>query len=280
MIDPGMKNLAAILTNVNTLRPWIISGSNVLSINRRYHTLLEKAYSKLKKRYNRQKSPYISKLWDNRKSKLEAVFKLYSKRVVQYCQQHNIGKIIMGYNKNWKNKVNLGRKTNKEFCTIPYRMFIRQLFSKSEEYGIIFVENEESYTSKCDGLKLETFEKCRLRSEKYRVKRGLFKSQFQRYKNNKWSRTYINADINGAINIGRKYLTKVNNIPALEKLEHLIRNSVKMLLNPIKLTYKDMLSSLPIQLARTRHKFPAEEEGMGVSDAPSQIPKSKRSLGL
>ena len=146
------------------------------------------------------------------------------------------------------------------------------MFSKSEEYGITFVENEESYTSKCDGLELETFEECRLRNENYRVKRGLFKSQLKRYKNNKWSRTYINADINGAINIGRKYLTKVNDTLALEKLEHLIRNSVKMLLNPIKVAYKDMLSSLPVQLARTLHTFPAEEEGMGASDVPSQIP--------
>jgi putative transposase len=55
---------------------------------------------------------------------------------------------------------------------------------------------EESYTSKCDALALETIQK----QESYlgkRVKRGLFKSSVGKI---------INADINGAINIARKVI--------------------------------------------------------------------------
>ena len=56
------------------------------------------------------------------------------------------------------------------------------------------MENEESYTSKCDALAKEEIGK----HESYlgkRVKRGLFRSSTGRY---------INADVNGAVNILRK----------------------------------------------------------------------------
>ena len=60
--------------------------------------------------------------------------------------------------------------------------------------GIDFVEHEESYTSKCDALALETIGK----HGQYlgrRIKRGLFRSSAGKL---------INADQNGALNIMRK----------------------------------------------------------------------------
>jgi putative transposase len=67
---------------------------------------------------------------------------------------------------------------------------------KGELVGINTIVQEESYTSKCDALALESIEK----HEKYlgrRVKRGLFKSSTDRY---------INADIGGSLNILRKVI--------------------------------------------------------------------------
>jgi transposase len=60
--------------------------------------------------------------------------------------------------------------------------------------GIRVIEQEESYTSKCDSLALESIGK----HESYlgrRVKRGLFQSSMGKL---------INADVNGAFNILRK----------------------------------------------------------------------------
>ena len=60
--------------------------------------------------------------------------------------------------------------------------------------GIDFVKHEESYTSKCDALALESIGK----HKEYlgrRVKRGLFRSSTGKV---------INADQNGALNILRK----------------------------------------------------------------------------
>ena len=65
--------------------------------------------------------------------------------------------------------------------------------------GIQFIVTEESHTSKCSFLDKESVE----RHEKYkgrRVKRGLFKTS---------RGVLINADVNGSLNIGRKYLTRV-----------------------------------------------------------------------
>ena len=60
--------------------------------------------------------------------------------------------------------------------------------------GINVIKHEESYTSKCDGLCLETIG----RHETYlgkRKKRGLFQSSVGKL---------VNADVNGALNIIRK----------------------------------------------------------------------------
>ncbi len=103
--------------------------------------------------------------------------------------------IIIGYNTNWKTNVNMGRKNNRVFYSIPYRILINKLFTKAKKFKKKVVETNESYTSKCDSLNKE--EICY--HKKYdgeRIKRGLFSSK---------KKKLLNADLNGAINIMRKY---------------------------------------------------------------------------
>lgn len=64
--------------------------------------------------------------------------------------------------------------------------------------GINLVIQEESYTSKCDSLAFESIEK-HTEYKGSRIKRGLFLSSLGKA---------LNADINGALNILRKYLHK------------------------------------------------------------------------
>lgn len=107
----------------------------------------------------------------------------------------NCARIIVGYNKGWKQNVNMGRKTNRDFYEIPYAKLLKKLRWKLEENNQELIEINEAYTSKCDALALEYIEK----HEKYlgkREKRGLFKSS---------TGVLINADLNGAINIMRKW---------------------------------------------------------------------------
>lgn len=107
---------------------------------------------------------------------------------------HDYSRIIVGYNKEWKQNVNMGKKNNRDFYEIPYSKFIKKLKDAMIKNNMELVLREESYTSKCDALALEPVEK----HEKYlgeRIERGLFASS---------TGVLINADLDGAINIMRK----------------------------------------------------------------------------
>ena len=101
------------------------------------------------------------------------------------------------------------------------------MFYKGEEYGITIVENEECHTSKCDAYALEDvgFRETYCGKRKYR---GLFISQ---------DGTKINGDVNGAINIMRKYVKKV--YPQVtETLNSIIKATKSSICYPRK--YKSM----------------------------------------
>lgn len=134
--------------------------------------------------------------------------------------------IVFGYNVGWKSKVNMGRNMNRTFYGIPYRKIIDTVKERLIKKGIDVKETEESYTSKCDGLALEKV----CKHVKYlgvrgvvggkNRKRGLFSSSKGKL---------INSDINGALNIGRKYMFKMG----VEISEENIKN-IKGLFNPRK----------------------------------------------
>ena len=107
-------------------------------------------------------------------------------------------KIIIGYNEGWKTKINIGRRNNRTFYGIPYRKLINKLKDKLNRKEECVVVTEESYTSKCDALALEKVCKHRNYSGS-RIRRGLFRSG---------NGQLINADVNGAINIMRKYFER------------------------------------------------------------------------
>ncbi|MFW9991640.1 MAG: zinc ribbon domain-containing protein, partial [Candidatus Odinarchaeota archaeon] len=97
-------------------------------------------------------------------------------------------------NKNWKQQINLRKKTNQNFVSIPFYKLVRMLEYKCEESGIHFIETREDYTSKCSFLDMEPVQKQKTYKGK-RIKRGLFRS----------AKGYlINADVNGGYNIIRK----------------------------------------------------------------------------
>jgi len=116
------------------------------------------------------------------------------KKVLDLCIKNNINKVVVGYNKEWKQGVNLGAKNNQNFVNIPYLKVLQQLEYKCKLNGISILLNEESYTSKCSALDLEPIQKQKNYLGK-RIKRGLFKTS---------KGICINSDVNGSLNIGRK----------------------------------------------------------------------------
>ena len=96
--------------------------------------------------------------------------------------------------------VNMGAKTNQNFVSVPTAKLKDRIAQLCQQYGILFEETEESYTSKASFLDKDELPKYgekpnEWKSSGRRVKRGLFRTAIF---------GYINADCNGAANILRK----------------------------------------------------------------------------
>ena len=107
--------------------------------------------------------------------------------------------LVIGKNDGWKQDINIGKKNNQHFVSIPHAIFIKMLAYKCSLEGINVKLQEESYTSKCSFLDLESIKK-HLIYKGSRIQRGMFKSK-------KYGT--INADINGSLNIMRKAVPKL-----------------------------------------------------------------------
>ena len=189
-IDLGLDNLATVSSNV--VKPFIINGRPLKSINQYYNK--EKARLQAHLKGNKKTSKRIKSITNIRNNKVKDYLHKSSRRIVNFLVSNNISTLVIGYNEEWKQNINLGRTNNQAFTNIPFCTFINQLDYKCKLEGINVILTEESYTSKCSFLDGESLEE----HENYlgkRIKRGLFKSAKGKL---------INADLNGSLNILRK----------------------------------------------------------------------------
>lgn len=190
-LDLGLSNLATSANNVG-LPPFIINGNAIKAFNQWYNK--RKSFLQAALKGERLSSVRIEKMTHYRNCWIEDKLHKISRFVINYCIENNIGIIVVGKNNGWKSGINIGVKNNQHFTIMPIARLLDKIKYKSELNGISFIENEESYTSKCDSLSLEPIKKQESYAGK-RISRGLFKSN-----NGK----LINADVNGACNIARK----------------------------------------------------------------------------
>ncbi|MBD2388341.1 IS200/IS605 family accessory protein TnpB-related protein, partial [Cylindrospermum sp. FACHB-282] len=126
-----------------------------------------------------------------------------SKRVIDWCVQHQIGILVIGHNVTWKQEINLGRKNNQQFVNIPHYRLIEMLTYKAQLKGIKVIITEESYTSQASALDGDDLPKYGDKKPVFqgkRIARGLYKTGDSRL---------LNADINGSFNIIRKVIPDV-----------------------------------------------------------------------
>lgn len=189
-IDLGLNNLCSCISNVG-LSPFIVNGRIMKSFNQWYNKKKAKLMSYAGGKGTSKK---LKQLNNYRIFWIEDYIHKVSRYIVNYCINNNIGSIVIGLNKGWKQEINLGKKTNQKFVEIPFSRLIDKISYKCKLVGISFQIHEESYTSKVDHLAFERLGKHDVYSGK-RKKRGLFQSSIGKL---------LNADINGAIGIGRK----------------------------------------------------------------------------
>ena len=215
-IDPGMNNLMTVTSNV--FHPVIYNGRVAKSINQLYNKERGKKQSKLQRRKltvlastqskindllnprQLKQSKVLENITNRRNLRVHDLFHKITTHLVNYLVANDMT-VIFGHNVGQKQNINMGAKTNQNFVGLPFTKLISMLEYKCGLKGIRFIVTEESHTSKCSFIDKE--EVCH--HENYvgkRVKRGLFKTK---------NGILINADINGSLNIGRKYMQSQKN---------------------------------------------------------------------
>ena len=199
-IDHGLNNWLTCVSNVDT--SFVIDGLHLKSLNQWYN----KSVAKIK-----ENKPYsfwskrLERITEKRNRQIKDAVNKAARIVVNHCLENNIGTLVFGWNEGQKNGSELGKKNNQKFVQIPTAKLKNRIEQLCEQYGIEFVETEESYTSKASFLDTDKLPKHGEKPDGWkesgrRVKRGLYKSR---------KGYLINADCNGAANIIRKVATKL-----------------------------------------------------------------------
>ena len=197
-IDLGVENLATCVSNVET--PFIMDGRKLKSINQYWNK--EKArLQSIAMKQGMRTTHQINRLTVKRNNQVNDTIKKTARYIINNCIEHQIGTLIVGCNKDFKRSVNIGKINNQNFVQIPLGSLRQQLEFLCWTYGINYIEQEESYTSKSsfiDGDILPEYKAEQSYLGQFsgkRIHRGLYRSK---------DGTVINADVNGAANIGRK----------------------------------------------------------------------------
>ena len=197
-IDLGLENLFTIAFNYNK-KGISIKGTKLKAINQYFNKLKASLQSILP--HKQYTSKLINQLMYKREEQLRNYIGYYTNQLIEILKKEKISKLIVGYNKGWKQNINIGKANNQNFINIPFRKILDILRYKLEENGIECKEQEESYTSKASYLDNDDIPVYKendgtnyIFSGK-RIKRGIYKSKQGKI---------INADLNGALNILKK----------------------------------------------------------------------------
>ena len=213
-IDIGLENLFTIAFNYNK-KGISIKGTKLKAINQYFNKEKARLQSMLpNKQYV---SKFINQLLYKRTEQLRNYIGYYTNKLIEILRTERISKLVVGYNKGWKQEINIGSKNNQSFVNIPFRKILDILRYKLEDNGIEYKEQEESYTSKAsyldnDNIPIYKEETEEIKFSGKRIKRGIFKSKQGKI---------INVDLNGALNILKKSGEKL-----IEELEYLKYNNI------------------------------------------------------
>ena len=182
-------------------KPLIINGRPLKSINQYYNKKKAKYTSLVKKYNNKKASKRLKRLSLKRTNKIDD----YLHKSVSYLMNqlvfNNISTLVVGYNKNWKQDIGIGKVNNQNFTNVSHLKLVQILKYKCQLYGINFVLQEESYTSKSSFIDKDILPIYKPNDDKKylflgkRIKRGLYQSKEGKF---------LNADVNGSYNIMRK----------------------------------------------------------------------------
>lgn len=198
-IDFGLNNLATIVSTTD--ESFIIDGRWLKSKNQWFN----KQRAKLVHHKDKQGIKGLTKqeAWISyrRKNQVNNYLNKAARYIINFCLSREIGTVVVGYNPTFKQSSNMGKGNNQNFVQIPIFTLRAKLESLCARYGLNYVEQEESYTSKASAVDKDEIpvynadNPVKAEFSGRRIKRGLYKTK---------NGYLINADANGALNIGFK----------------------------------------------------------------------------
>lgn len=199
-LDLGVNNLVTAVSSEG--KSFMIDGKRLKAVNQwfnkenaRLQGIKDRQGDK-RRATNRQKI-----LADKRNRQVNDYMSKTAKKIIDYCMVHDIGTLVIGYNETFQRNSNRNKCNNQNFVNIPYGKLRSKLEYLCERNGIVFVKQEESYTSKAsfwDNDTIPVYNADNPKSYNFsgkRVQRGLYKTS---------DGTLLNADVNGALNIMKK----------------------------------------------------------------------------
>lgn len=199
-LDLGVDNLVtAVSTEGNS---FILDGRKLKSVIQWYNKENSRLQSiKDKQNFGDNLTNRQKMLAHKRNRKVNDYMSKVARKIVNYCISKDIGILVVGYNETFQKSPRLERVNNQSFVGIPFGKLRDKLEYLCEMNGIIFVKQEESYTSRAsfwDKDNIPVYNADNPRSYSFsgkRVHRGLYITA---------KGISLNADINGALNILKK----------------------------------------------------------------------------
>ena len=196
-IDIGLNNIVAC-TNIENTKTLLVSGRVLKSKNRYINeriSHLQQINMKMKKGSKTYKNTkQIKKLYEYRKNYINTYMHKVSKIVIEYAKENKCGVIVIGDIK----EIKQGMDYNKDFVQVPIQQVVDKIKYKAKLEGIKVKEISERYTSGISAIDEEEITRENY-NKKRRINRGIFVTE---------KGIKINADINGSLNILRKYIKR------------------------------------------------------------------------
>jgi IS605 OrfB family transposase len=198
-IDPGLDNWLTCVSNVGT--SLIVDGKHIKSLNRWYNKQIATIKEGKPQGFWSKK---LASITEKRNRQMRDAVNKAARIVINHCLENKIGSVVFGWNKGQRQQINLGSKTNQKFVQIPTARVKERVAQLCEQYGLRFIETEESYTSSSSFLDLDFLPTIGEKPDGWkesgkRVKRGLYRTGLRNW--------YINADCNAGANVLRKVST-------------------------------------------------------------------------
>ena len=246
LVDLGLDNTAALCATRPGVRSVLVKGGSLKSLNHFYNKDMADLRSRGKKGHFSAKS-------FKRKRRIHDQLHKMSRFMVNYCLVNDLGKIIIGKNKGWKQSINLGRINNQKFVQIPLDRLIAMITYKAEDYGITVILREESYTSKASALDFDSIPDFGVQQDQTvnfsgkRIRRGLYRTK---------NGLLVNADIQGSANIGRKELGN-------DWLRNLLQVDEGALVDAPVVMRRVQVTSMHLALTTRKERYAAPEAPSG-----------------